>query len=295
MTVTHPEKLLFPEDGITKGELIEYYNQIAEVMLPHIKNRPINMYRFHGDITRPGFYQQRIPARAPGWVERITVKRTEGATTYILCNSPATLIYLANMNCITPHVWLSQADRLDNPDQMIFDLDPTSDDFEPVRRGARLIKEILDGLGLRSFLKTSGSRGLHVVIPLDRSEQYETVRKTAQDIAAILTGREPEIFTTEQRIQKRRNRLFIDTLRNAYAHTIVAPYAVRAKKGAPVATPIFWEELEEPDLNAQRYNIHNIFHRLEKTGDPWKEMMRQKQSLKEARQKLESTPVKASK
>jgi bifunctional non-homologous end joining protein LigD len=286
VTVTHPDRLLFPEDGITKSEFIEYYRRIAGFILPQVQDRPINMFRFHGDITGKGFFQQRIPARAPEWVERLTVKKAGGTTTHILCNTTATLIYLANLNCITPHIWLSRADRLDNPDQMVFDLDPGSQDFEPVRRGARLLKTVLDELGLRSFLKTSGSRGLHVMVPLDRREDFEKVRRLAQDIAAVLTSRDPERYTVEQRIEKRKERLFIDTLRNTYGHTIAAPYAVRAKKGAPVAAPLLWEELDDPELNAQRYNVRNIFQRLEQTGDPWGDEYRQGQSLAGARRKL---------
>jgi bifunctional non-homologous end joining protein LigD len=283
--ITHPEKVLFPDDGITKGELIEYYHRIAGVMIPHIRDRPIIMHRFPEGIQSEGFYHQAIPEYAPDWVRRVTVKKEGGTVTHILCNDAATLVYTANLGCISPHVWLSRKDKPEKPDRMIFDLDPAGNDFEPVRQGARLLKGLLDEIGLVSFLKTTGSHGLHVVVPLKNTEDFDPVRDFAQGIAGIMTHREPEKFTTEQRKEKRKNRLFIDTLRNAYAHTAVAPYAVRALKGAPVAAPLFWQELDDPELGAQRYNIRNIFKRLEKDGDPWHSMERQAQSLEERRRR----------
>jgi bifunctional non-homologous end joining protein LigD len=284
--ITHPEKLLFPDEGITKGEFVDYHRRVAEVMVPHLKGRPIIMYRFHGSIETKGFYQQQIPSYAPGWISRVTVKKEGGTVTHMVCDEAATQAYMAEQDCITPHVWLSRADHIENPDQMIFDLDPPGDDFEPVRQGARFLKSILDDLGLDSYLKTTGSHGLHVVVPLAPTEPFNTVRALAQEIAGVVTGKEPDKYTTEQRKEKRKSRLFIDTLRNAYAHTAVAPYAVRARNKAPIAAPLFWEELTEKKLTSERYNIRNIFKRLDKIGDPWKEIDRHPQSLDPARQKL---------
>jgi bifunctional non-homologous end joining protein LigD len=285
--ITHPQKVLFPDDGITKGEFVEYHQQIAAVMLPHIRGRPIVMHRFSEGIQGEGFYQQAISEYAPSWVKRVTVKKEGGTVTHIVCDDAPTLKYVANQNCITLHTWLSRKDNLERPDQLIFDLDPPGDDFAPVRQGARAIKSWLDNIGLTSYLKTSGSHGLHVVVPLDEAESFARVRTLAQDIAEILTRQEPTRYTTEQRKGKRKNRLFIDTLRNAYAHTAVAAYAVRARSGAPVAAPLFWEELDEPGLTPQSYHIRNIFQRLERSGDPWQNMERHAQSLNQPRRNLQ--------
>jgi bifunctional non-homologous end joining protein LigD len=178
-------------------------------------------------------------------------------------------------------------DRVEYPDRMIFDLDPPEDDFAPVRRGAWLLKSLLDDLGLVSYVKTTGSHGLHVVVPLDRSQNFDEVRSFAREVAAVMTQREPAVYTIEQRKAKRQGRLFIDILRNTYGHTAVAPYAVRDRQGAPVAAPLFWEELKEKKLTARTYNLRNIFKRLKKTGDPWQDIALHPQSLAEPRLKLE--------
>ena len=286
LNITHSDRILFPGDGITKGELVEYYQRIAPIMLPHIKGRPVNMYRLHGSIQE-GYYQQEIPASAPGWVKRVELEKEGGTVTHAVCDNAATLVYLANQNCVTLHTWLSRMDKPGSPDQMIFDLDPPEDDFEPVRQGARRLKSILDEIGLKSYLKTTGSRGLHVVVPLNRTEGFEAVRSFAQQIASIVTAREPDKYTSEQRKEKRQSRLFIDTLRNSYGHTAVAPYSVRARSGAPVAIPLPWDELSEKNITASFFNIRNIFKKLADTGDAWKGMERQAVSLSSHRRRLE--------
>jgi len=287
INVTHPDRVLFPESGITKGELLDYYHRIAVEMVPLIKGRPVNMFRLHGSI-QDGYYQQKIPSRAPEWVNRARLKKEGGTVNHLVCDNAATLVYLANLNCVTPHTWLSCIIAPDKPDQMIFDLDPPGDNFEPVRLGARLLKSIIDEIGLRSYLKTTGSRGLHVVIPLDRTTDFETVRSFARKVAAIMILREPEKYSTEQRKDKRKGRVFIDTLRNAYAHTAVAPYAVRAREGAPVAVPLLWEELDDRNLTSAWYNIRNLFQHLENTGNVWKNMYRRPASLNPCIERLEA-------
>ena len=202
LTLTHTDKLLFPDDAITKGEFIDYYRWIADIMVPHLQGRPVNMFRFHDSIQSGGYYQQQIPASAPYWVNRVTVRKEGGTVTHIVCNNAATLVYLANQDCITPHIWLSRTEKLESPDQMIFDLDPAEDDFGKVRQGARFLKSILDEIGLKPYLKTTGSRGLHVVVPLEPEEVFESVGAFAQKVAAIMTSREPGKYTTEQRKEK---------------------------------------------------------------------------------------------
>jgi bifunctional non-homologous end joining protein LigD len=287
--ITHPDKLIFPESGITKAEFVDYYRQIAGVMVPHIQDRPLVMHRFRDSIHSAGFYQQKIPGGAPEWVHTATVKKAGGTVTHPVADDAASLVYLANQDCITLHAWLSRADQPNNPDQMIFDLDPPGEDFEPVRRGARFLKSILDEIGLTAYLKTTGSHGLHIVIPLDRKDNFDSVREFANGIAAAMTREEPEQYTTEQRKEKRRDRLFIDTLRNAYAHTAVAPYSVRAVEGAPVAAPLEWTELDDADLTARKYNIRSVLKRIKENGDPWKDIQRRPQNLEPYRQKLQQT------
>jgi bifunctional non-homologous end joining protein LigD len=284
--ITHPQKTIFPDDGITKEEFVDYYRRIARYMVPHVKGRPAVMFRVFGDIRGQGIYQQEIMESAPSWIPRVTVKKEGGTVTHVTCDDGATLVYLAGQDCITIHVWLSRRNKLDYPDQMIFDLDPPGDDFGPVRTGAFFLKGLLDELGMISFIKTTGSHGLHVVVPLDSNDNFETVRGFAQQAAAVMARREPQKFTIEQRKEKRQGRLFIDILRNAYGHIAVAPYSVRVRQGAPVATPLFWEELKEQDLNSHRYNIRNVIEHLENTGDPWKDISRFPQSLSEYRAKL---------
>jgi bifunctional non-homologous end joining protein LigD len=286
--ITHPDKVLFPEDNLTKAEFIDYHRRIAGVMIPHITGRPVSMQRFTGGINNKGFFQQVIPESAPAWITRVKVKKAGGSITHLICDNPASLVYMANQDCITPHVWLSRMDQPEKPDQMIFDLDPSEDNFKQVREGAKYLKRLLDIIGLKAFLKTTGSKGLHVVVPILRDQSFDGVRNFAQRVAFILIQSQPQKFTAEQRKEKRGDRLFIDTLRNAYAHTAVAPYAVRAIPNAPVAAPLFWEELEDDDLTARRFNIHNILKRIKKLGDPWKDLELTVQSLEHFRPGLDS-------
>lgn len=268
--LTSTDKVLFPEDGITKGDLIGYYKRIANIMLPYMRGRPVMMHRFLQGIKHEGFYQKEVGDYFPEWLKRISMKKVEGgSTTYLVCDDAATLVYLAEQDCITPHVWLSRIDQPDNPDLLIFDLDPSDSDFEPVRRVAFSLRDLLSQIGMVVFVKTTGSRGLHVTVPLDRSSSFNQVRTFAEDVAKLLASRHSEHMTIEQRRDKRRGRVYIDTMRNSYGQTAVAPYAVRAKPGAPMATPLDWEELKNPGLNSQSYTLTNIFKRLDQNGDPW--------------------------
>ncbi len=285
--LTRPDKVLFPgAPALTKRDLVEYYRRIARTMLPHLEGRPVTMQRFPDGIEAEGFFQKEISDYFPDWIPRVAVPKAGGTVTHVLCEDAATLVYLADQACITLHVWLSRADKPRHPDRLIFDLDPPDDDFAPVRAAARLLEALLRDLGLTSYLMTTGSRGLHVVVPLDRRADFDQVRAFARDAAALLAHRHPRELTVEARINKRDGRLFLDTARNAYAQTGVAPYAVRAKRGAPVATPLAWEELGDPRLHARTYRMEDIFRRLEKTGDPWKDIARHGQSLAEPRRHL---------
>jgi bifunctional non-homologous end joining protein LigD len=267
VTITHPDKALFP-DGLTKAGLASYYERVAEVMLPHVRGRPLHMQRFPDGIDGRELQQKQVPDYFPGFVDRVEVPRRRGGTvTHATIESTDTLVYLAGQACVTPHVWLSRADRLECPDQLIFDLDPPGGDLGPARDAARRLRSLLDEAKLTSFLKSTGSRGYHVVAPLDRSRSFEHVRAFARDVASELADRVPDRFTVEQRIAARQGRLYLDTARNGYAQTAVAPYAVRAIDGAPVACPLEWDELGRVD--PQGFTVRNLFRRLARRADPW--------------------------
>ena len=241
-------------------------------MVPHVRNRPLNLWRWNAGIERQRVVQQEIPKGAPEWVHRVTVPRRRGGdVTHAMADDADTLRWLSQVNCITPHVWTSRADRLDRPDRMIFDLDPPDEgaDFDHIREGALAMGELLRELGREPYAMTSGSRGIHVVAPLRRTAVHDDVRERAREIAEELARRHPDRLTTEWRKAKREGRILIDTARNTYAQTTVAPYAVRARPGAPVATPLRWEELEDPRLRADSFTLASAPARVERDGDPW--------------------------
>lgn len=291
--VTNAGRVLFPESGITKGDLVDYYRRIADRMLPHLEGRPLTLNRYPEGIGRPGFVQQHAADHYPAWVARATVEKEGGTITHVVADNAATLVYLANQGVVTLHAWLSRVDRPRHPDRLIFDLDPPGDDFEPVRQAARAARALLDELDLPAFLMTTGSSGLHVVVPLDRSADFEAVRDFAREAAGVLADRHPDLLTTEQRKAKRGDRVFLDVMRNTYAHTAVAPYAVRARPGAPVATPLDWDELKDPKLHAGRYTIKNVFRRLAQKEDPWTGLGRRACALAAARRRLDDLRTEA--
>lgn len=282
--LSNQDKTYFPEDGLTKGDLVDYYRRVAEVMLPHLEGRPLALRRYPDGIAEDGFVQQEAPDHFPDWIDRVTVEKEGGTITHVVCNSAATLVYLANQGCITPHAWLSRTGALRRPDRLIFDLDPPDGDVAPVRQAARRVRDLLTELGLAAFVMTSGSRGLHVVAPLKAEDDFETVRTFAHEAADVLAARHPDALTTAQRKNKRRGRVFLDYLRNSYAQTSVPPYAVRARPGAPAATPLAWDELS--DVTPRRYTITNLFRRLGQKDDPWHDIDDEAASLETPQQRL---------
>jgi bifunctional non-homologous end joining protein LigD len=265
--ISRPDKPLFP-DGITKADLARYYEAVGDVMVAHVAGRPLNLERYPDGIDGPRFFQQKAGGHFPAWIRRAEVPKKGGTVEHVVVTEPATLVYLAGQACITPHAWTSRADRLDRPDRLIIDLDP-SDPSTDVRTAASDVGDALRELGLEPFAMTTGSRGFHVVVPLQRRPDHETVLAFARDVAGLLADREPDRFTIEQRKANRGGRILLDVLRNAYAHTAVAPYAVRARPGAPVATPLRWEELADPATTPTRFTLADVPDRLEAQGDPW--------------------------
>ena len=285
--LSNQDKVLFPKSGITKGDLVDYYKNIADIILPHLKDRPVTMQRYPNGIDSKGFFQKDRSDYFPDWIESVKVSKQGGSVDMVIANNQATLVYLANQAVIIPHIWLSRKDKLDYPDKMIFDLDPPGRNFDLVVKGAYAIKDVLEELGLNSYVMTTGSEGIHVTVPLARQQDFDEVRDFAGKISQYLAEKNPEDFTVEVRKDKRKGRLFLDYLRNAYAQTGVTPYGVRAKENAPVATPLEWNELGHKNIDAQAFNIKNIFKRLDKKDDPWRDFKKHGKSIKEPSRKLE--------
>lgn len=282
--VSSPDKVLFPKDGITKADLARYYARVAEVMLPHLEGRPISMLRYPDGIGGESFFQKDVPDYFPDWIPRVEVEKEGGTLEMMIAEEPAALVYLASQACITPHVWLSRIDRPERPDRLIFDFDPPGDDIKPVRDGARRMRDLLEELGLHPFVMTTGSRGVHVTVPLDRSADFDLVRAFARRCADVLVASRPDHLTVEHRKANRGGRVYVDTGRNAYAQTGVAPYAVRALPGAPVATPLDWGELGR--ARPRSTTIANLFRRLSRKDDPWAGIDRKARPLAKAAERL---------
>jgi bifunctional non-homologous end joining protein LigD len=281
--LSHPDKVLFPDDGITKADLADYYASVADAMLPLVKDRPMNLWRWNAGIDGQRVVQQGIPKGAPEWVARIEVPRRRGGNvTHAMINDARTLRWLSNQNCITPHVWQSRSDKLDRPDRIVFDLDPATEDemeqFDDVRKAALALGDHLRELGLVPFAMTTGSRGIHVVAPLKRTKDANTVRERAGEIADEFAASH-DTLTTFWRKEKRDGRILVDTARNTYAQTVVAPYAVRALPGAPVATPLEWGELEDPELHPRRWTLRDVGARVADRGNPWSDIRLEARSL----------------
>lgn len=284
--LSNENKIFFPEN-VTKGDLINYYENISEFMIPYLKNRPLMMHRFPNGIKGTSFYQKNASEYFPKWIKTYKVPLKEGNfTNYVICQNTATLIYLANQAMITPHIWLSQIPKLDYPDKLVFDLDPSTDDFKLVCKVALMLKDLLEELDLTPYIMTTGSHGLHVVVSLDSKSDFDTARLFATQCTNLLIQMNPDDITLQLRKEKRGKKVFIDTLRNQYGATSVAPYAVRARPNAPVATPLDWKELNDPKLTSQKYTIKDIFSKISKKSDPWQDFFKQKNSIKKVLEKL---------
>jgi bifunctional non-homologous end joining protein LigD len=286
---SNEDKVLFPGDGITKGELIDYYERVADRILPHLKGRPLVLQRFPDGIRAEGFYQKQVGASFPDWITtaRVAVGTSDGRQELVVCDRKAALGYLANQACIALHPWLSRTDRIDHPDLMVIDLDPPGRDFEAARRTALRVRELFYELGLACYPKLTGSRGVHVVVPLDRSADFDAVRAFARAAMRLLAARHPRELTTEQRRSKRRGRLYLDVGRNAYGQTAVAPWSVRPLSGAPVAVPLSWKDLGRKGLGPRDFTVRNVFRRVARRSDPWAGMRRRARSLGRAEKRLE--------
>ncbi|WP_029895294.1 non-homologous end-joining DNA ligase [Desulfohalovibrio reitneri] len=281
------DKVLYPDDGITKGMIMDYYEAVAEDLLRHAGGRPLTLRRFPDGIDAFGFYQQDAPDHFPDWMERVTVDKEGGHVDHVVARRAADLAFLADQGTLVLHMWGSRADDVRLADRLVFDMDPPEGgEFGVVRRAAADLREMLREMGLTGFPMTTGSKGMHVVAPLRPREDFDEVREVARRAAERLAARKPDEYTTEQRKKKRGGRLFLDWLRNSYGHTTVAPYSLRAKPGAPVAAPLTWEEVAAPDVGPRSFSLRDVPDRLSRHGDPWKGMYRRAASLDGARRRL---------
>jgi bifunctional non-homologous end joining protein LigD len=284
--ISHPDKVLFPADGITKGELASYYEMIAPVMVPHMRNRPVTMERYHRGIGAAGFFQKDVSKGFPDWLQRVEVPKKDGTVHHALVTDARSLLWLANQNCITPHVWTSRTPDLYHPDICVFDLDPSEERPEQLRAAALHLRDVLMELGLPSWLKTSGSKGFHIVVPLDGKSTMGEVARFAHAVGETLVTRDPANLTQEFHKVDRGTRILVDTGRNGYSATFAAAYAVRAKAGAPVSAPCMWEELERGEVGPRTFTLRNMADRIAAVGDLWDGMQKRKRSLRRPIERL---------
>lgn|SRR5690606_25995610 len=242
--ISNPEKIIFPEDSITKLQMVQYYEEVAEDMLPYMKNRPLTLHRFPSGVNEDGFYQKNASDYFPDFVKTVQVETEEGSNTQIICNTKKTLVYLANQGTVAFHIWLSKKDMLYKPDKVVFDLDPSNNSFEEVKEAARLLGSYFRKKGKDPHLMTTGQNGLHVWYKIRRTQTFDQLRETVRQDAAALEKKYPQLLTTAVRKNKREGKIFLDYLRNSYAQTSVCPYSLRANKKAGIAMPLSWDRLD---------------------------------------------------
>jgi bifunctional non-homologous end joining protein LigD len=278
--ITHPDKAMFERPTITKLELASYYESVAATMLPYVRGRPLALESFPRGTGERGFFMKSVPSHFPDWIDTVNVPKRGGSLTQVLGDNAATIVYLAGQNVVTPHIWLSRADRPREPDRLIVDLDPSPGiGFTAVRAAAREAGARLRDAGLKPHAMLTGSRGIHVVCPLRRGPGFGEVHKYTRAFAEAMVADDPNRLTLEWHRSERGERIYLDVNRINYAQHAVAPYGVRARRGAPVAMPIRWEELDDRRLKPDRYTVRNAIARLDSDGDAWKGIGRDARKL----------------
>lgn len=268
LRLTNLNKIYFPDDNITKGDIISYYRNISGIILPYLKNRPESLHRFPDGINGKNFFHKNIDD-APEWVPSVKIESDQGTIRYILCQDEASLSYIINLGAIEINPWSSQIGSLDFPDYMVIDLDPLECPFQYVVDTALFIHDILQNLEMPHFIKTSGATGLHLYVPVGGRYSFEQVRQFSFIICKIINDRSPSVTSLERIPQKRKGKVYLDYLQNSKGKTMAAPYSIRPLKGAPVSAPLLWEELGS-ELRPDQFNINSIFARLRDCGDLWK-------------------------
>lgn len=286
--ITHPDKILFPDDGITKGELAVYYEAIAPVMLPHLRGRPLTMERYPAGIGAKGFWQKDVSKAFPSWLQRVEVPKKDGVVHHPIVTDLESLMWVVNQNTITHHVWTSRAADLNHPDVCVFDLDPSEDNVADVCAAAIGLRDLLEQLGLPSWVKTTGSKGFHIVVPLDGKTTMGAAARFAGAVGSFLISLAPDRLTNEFSKVDRHGRIYVDTGRNGYHATFAAAYTVRARPGAPVSAPCRWEEVERRAIGPRSFTLRNMPDRIRDTGDLWADLPRRGRSLAKAMAKLQT-------
>ncbi|MFG3340804.1 non-homologous end-joining DNA ligase [Glycomyces sp. NPDC048151] len=289
INITSIDKELFPEDHVSKGDMLLHYAAVADTMVPHLAGRPLTLLRFPHGIGRDGFFQKHPQGRVPEWVHTVEVplRRSEGNVHYVVCDDAATLLYLANLLAIEFHIWTATTADIERPDRLVVDIDPPGEvPVAELRSIARRARDLYREVGLTPYLQATGGRGFHVVAPLDRSADFAFVRSLAGDLADRLAAADPDRLTTAQRKNKRGDRVFLDVNRNGHGQTFIAPYSMRARPGAAVATPLEWSELGRavPD----GFTAAAIARRLARKADPWADMDAHAAAPAAARERLDA-------
>jgi len=287
--LTSADRVLFPGDGITKGDLFDYYEAVAPVVVPHLRNRPFTMKRYRGGIAAPPFFQKDAPAGIPEWIptRRFRTSPREGGSRMVrfpLVNDPLALLWMVQMHCIDLNAWYSRVDKPSRPDFVLFDLDPPDGEFRLGVEVAGLIGGVLDEVGLRSYVKTSGADGMHVLVPITRRTTFTVARDFADEVAQLLAARHPGSVTTQWRKEKREG-VFLDARQNGPGRTIASVYSVRPRPGAPVSTPLEWEELADL-TDPRQFGMAAVLERIERRGDLFAPVLEEPQALAPARRAL---------
>lgn len=269
--ITHPEKIIFPDIELTKVELVDYYQKISHFMLPHIKRRLLTLRRYPDGIDKPGFYQRHFDKSFPSGVFSFKVRGDK--LPYLWIEDVVGLVALVQMSVVEIHPWGSTIDAIDNPDRLILDLDPGKNvTWNTIKKGALIVRKVLEKFNLKHFVKTTGGKGIHIVIPISKKISWDEVKIIARDISDIIGEQYPDIFTNEIKIKKRTNKIYLDYLRNTKAATAVAAYSTRAKEKCPISMPLTWVELSKTK-GSDQFTIQNISKRMQKIkSDPWKKL-----------------------
>ena len=287
VVVTNPDKVFFPEKGLTKNDLVRYYERVAEWMLPYLRNRPLVLTRFPDGIHGKSFYQRDAPDFVPEWVKRTSLwtQSEDRDINYFMVDDAAALKYLANMGAIPVHVWHSRIESLERPDWCVLDLDPKEAPFSDVIQVAREIRDLLEEIDLPGYLKTSGASGLHILLPMTRRLTHDQSRSLGELLARVIVSRRPDICTVVRAVRKRSSKVYIDYMQNRHGQLIVAPFSARAEAAASVSMPIRWSELNVRLKNAN-HHIENALRRLKRTGDPMRDLLTEEPDLERSLAKL---------
>ena len=288
VTVSNRKKVFWPEEGFTKGDLIDYYEKIADIILPYLKGRPLSLKRNPNGIYDKGFYHKDAGENVPAYVDVFPVKAESNnkIIDYIVCNNKATLLYVANLGCIEMNPWNSTTKKIGHPTWMVIDIDPSDEnEFADVVDTALATKMILDKAGIKCYCKTSGASGLHVYIPFNNKYDYVTIKDFARIIASLVQEQLPDTTTLERSLSKRGPRIYIDWLQNRTGQTLASVYSVRPKPGATVSAPLEWKEVNHK-LSPSQFTMKNIWQRIRKKGDLFSPVLTEKNSIEKALKKL---------